>query len=219
MKVGIVGADGRKWSPASEELVKERIILILSMAQKLKSDFLSVVDIYSQIPWVKPMVDTIGYEPLVVISGHCPVGTEKYWCPKHLRFEVTVCNPNGTISYTRVYDQGGVDSLVEIIADELGIKKEIYPAEVHQWSSRWTGSSMLKGFLSRNIQIAEASDVLYVLSPECNVANVKSCSVCLPLNTYGKLKRGATLGHVYNGGLWTAQEAEDRDKKVVRISI
>jgi len=68
--------------------------------------------------------------------------------------------------------RGGVDIWAEHLADELGIPKEIYPAEVHQWNDlrpygelsdemgRDDPARTLKGYRSRNIQIAEACDVL-----------------------------------------------------------
>jgi len=85
--------------------------------------------------------------------------------------------------------KGGVDIWAEEIADEFGIKKEIYTPEVNQWNSAlrccacgqihtldtWIclgeGSSMfdyVKGYRERNIEIAKACDVLYCIEPKGN---------------------------------------------------
>jgi len=71
---------------------------------------------------------------ITIVSGHCP--------------------------------RGGVDIWAEEVADKLGIHKEIYSAEVNQWKDKiikdetsgdWHQAPkkyVLKGFRSRNIQIA-----------------------------------------------------------------
>jgi len=64
----------------------------------------------------------------------------------------------------------GIDELAEIVADSLGVKKEIYPADVNQWDDwdRYEGSGRItkrKGYKSRNIQIATVIDVLYCIDP------------------------------------------------------
>jgi len=51
--------------------------------------------------------------------------------------------------------RGGVDIWAEEIADELGIKKLIFPPKKYSWY--W--------YKKRNIQIAENSDVLYDIEP------------------------------------------------------
>ena len=127
---------------------------------------------------------TWDYSKVILVSGHCP--------------------------------RGGVDIWAEEVADELGIKKEIYPAPANQWDDKieithhnFDNASLtevrqtLKGFKSRNIQIAEASDVLYCLSPKAN-------SVCIHCKT---------TGHLKNGGCWTLRYAEKLGKKVVRLVI
>lgn len=64
--------------------------------------------------------------------------------------------------------KGGVDIYAEIVADTLGIKKEIYEPQVNQWVD-WKseadseGVVILKGYKSRNIQIAEACDIFYCI--------------------------------------------------------
>jgi len=54
--------------------------------------------------------------------------------------------------------RGGVDIWAEEVADELGIKKLIFPARVHRWSGKG-------GYRDRNIKIAKACDVIYDIEP------------------------------------------------------
>ena len=128
--------------------------------------------------------ENLAWSDMTVVSGHCP--------------------------------RGGVDIWAEEVADELEIKKEIYSAPANQWDDKieithhnFDNASLtevrqtLKGFKSRNIQIAEASDVLYCLSPKAN-------SVCIHCKT---------TGHLKNGGCWTLRYAEKLGKKVVRLVI
>lgn len=118
--------------------------------------------------------------------------------------------------------KGGVDIWAEEIADKLGIKKEIYKPEVNQWEDKRLsfsiprenikGEGFAKGYRSRNIQIAEASDILYVISPKCSnyhrgIGYEIYCTKC----------RGT--GRIWNGGEWTGNFCEKLGKKVVRISI
>ena len=72
----------------------------------------------------------------------------------------------------------GIDIWAEIVADILGVQKEIYLPEVNQWEDEivhfgYQGlvhmgyeSLNRKGYKSRNIQIAEACDVLYCIDPK-----------------------------------------------------
>ena len=55
----------------------------------------------------------------------------------------------------------GIDDWAEIVADVMNVNKEIYPAEVKQWNDR----GKEKGYESRNIQIATASNSLYCIDP------------------------------------------------------
>lgn len=55
--------------------------------------------------------------------------------------------------------RGGVDIWAEEAADDLGIKKIIFPATKH----RWSGAG---GYRERNIKIAETCDVLYDIEPK-----------------------------------------------------
>ena len=74
--------------------------------------------------------------------------------------------------------KGGIDIYAEMVADELGLEKEIYYPEVNQWEDKtlytisilpYEPVKILKGYKSRNIQIAEACDVLYCIDPKVRV--------------------------------------------------
>lgn len=79
-------------------------------------------------------------------------------------------NYDGVILVSGGCPKGGVDIWAEIVAGVLGIKKEIYKPEVNQWEDlrvndpRTTPVSH-KGYKTRNIEIAEACDVLYCIDP------------------------------------------------------
>lgn len=71
--------------------------------------------------------------------------------------------------------KGGVDIWAEIVADVLGVEKEIYLPEVNQWpdgveivyeTPRGNLEKTLKGYMSRNMEIAKACDVLYCIDPK-----------------------------------------------------
>ena len=160
----------------------------------------------------EPDRSTISFDGVVIVSGHCP--------------------------------QGGVDIWAEEIAKELGIKTEIYPAEVHQWNDKIiprispfmnvVGNPKLKGYRSRNIQIAKACDVLYDIEP------ASSCKYC---RGTGYLSKGVfTPKHLtkpyipsvgvapiicpkcegdgaYSGGTWTLKYARKLGKKVHKVII
>ncbi|TLX65899.1 MAG: hypothetical protein E6L03_10495 [Thaumarchaeota archaeon] len=119
--------------------------------------------------------------------------------------------------------KGGVDIWAEETADIMYLVKLIFKPEVEQWEDKVTDNDGLefhgkvedpveqqlfirKGFKSRNIQIAEACDILYCFSPG---------SKTLP--QYGV--KNARLEEVWNGGIWTANYAEKLGKKVVRIVV
>jgi len=129
--------------------------------------------------------------------------------------------------------KGGVNIWAEEIADELGIKKEIYPAEVNVWNDiiewdRITEKEPLiqvrrKGFRSRNIQIAEACDVLYCIVPKIlpkfkyrlTFADVQRER--LQENSY--CKHCNTFGHPTNGGCWTMKYAKKLGKETHLVVI
>jgi hypothetical protein len=102
--------------------------------------------------------------------------------------------------------KGGVDIFAEMVADELGLEKEIYRPEVNQWKDKLIDESIptdffhgdkdkfrrYKGYMSRNIQIAETCDVLYCIDPK---------------------------GRVGGGGFWTYSKAKTLGKEVHHVVI
>lgn len=129
--------------------------------------------------------------------------------------------------------RGGVDIWAEEIADELELEKEIYPAEVHRWMDMIdiSSGSKLKGYRSRNIQIAEACDVLFDIEPEIR------CPSCRGLRALSPEFAGATMAHLptsemrckrcngrgkipnRSGGTWTKNAAKRRGKETHLIVI
>jgi len=97
--------------------------------------------------------------------------------------------------------KGGIDIYAEMVADELGLEKEIYYPEVNQWEDKtlytisilpYEPVKILKGYKSRNIQIAESCDVLYCIDPK---------------------------GRVGGGGFWTYSKAKVLGKSVYHVVI
>ena len=231
IKIAIVGCEDSKWKPEQIPKVKKQIRdkLFGLQCPKCKS-----FDIES-VGYKRTHIDSEGgvdspfwkcrncgyeaewgyqewviHEPIVLVSGHCP--------------------------------KGGVDIWAEEIADELGIKKEIYPAEVNQWNDRYCYESghthmgetvvdytrKMKGYRSRNIQIAEACDVLYCIVPKRPVlfkqpdpfhspfehpfeVQVKTKDIfCIHCND---------SGHPTNGGCWTMKYAKKLGKETHLVVI
>jgi len=136
--------------------------------------------------------------------------------------------------------KGGVDIWAEEIADELGIKKEIYPAEAdkegkYHWDDKrefdpktydehimggafyfYAKLRKLKGYRSRNIKVAEACDVLYCLVPfrytSPNYEDVK-------FNNDLRCIHCKKSRHPTNGGCWTMKCAKKLGKEVHLVVI
>ena len=192
-----------------------------------------------QIPkvkqWIKNMFHALGFDN-VLVSGHDFIG-----------------------------------KIAEEIADELGIKKEIYPAEINQWPDGseclccgdilpftdeeqitkhtksklggWNNTKRLKGYRSRNIQIAKACDVLYCIVPR--VEKPKSFDEHISFGTYkflpiqskdlmtenyfcfhchsqpDSMKTGFSKGwgHPTNGGCWTMKYTKKLGKETHLVVI
>ena len=97
---------------------------------------------------------------------------------------------------------GGVDIWAEEIAKDRGIPTLIFPPKIHAWEG---------GYKQRNIQIAEASDVIYVivvseLPPGIppDPWNKNGCYHCANRWKTGKLQSGFQKKHVKSGACWTA---------------
>jgi len=232
IKIAIVGAEENKWKPEQKVQVKNIIITLLTKhAFRENTKILPYANTSMEVDWSR----------VVLVSGRCP--------------------------------EGGVDIWAEEIADELGIKKEIYAPEVNQWNDKTvyqcekcgfidTSSKqeferlsqsqkeyllnhrrrcggrflpvVLKGYRSRNIQIAEACDVLYNIEP------ARSCLWCkgtgkkpFPLpkqrierNGYPSDKTWKEIvchkcegDGAYSGGTWTYKYARKLGKEVHKIIL
>lgn len=128
----------------------------------------------------------VGFEfgHLTFISGHCP--------------------------------KGGVDIWAEEIADELEISKIIFKPEINYWEDfpSTSGShKLLKGFRTRNMEIAKECDILYCLVPKRLVGKpifLNKDLTCIHCNLNG---------HPTNGGCWTMNYAKKLGKKTFLIEI
>jgi hypothetical protein len=111
--------------------------------------------------------------------------------------------------------KGGVDIWAEEIADIFAIPKQIFKPEVERWDDMWNDTNDVKfiGYKSRNIQIAEACDILYCLSPG-RVEDIEE-----PVFGSGRFKRPLT--EVWNGGIWTLHYMKQHfpNKKAVSIIV
>jgi len=180
MKIAIVGAEEAKWTKEQKEKAQNIIRCIFVRCSMPKDLTAEELELQLDRPWF-----SLVKGDLILVSGHCP--------------------------------KGGVDIWAEEIANRLGIQKEIYPAQVKRWHDRticpWCEGAIrggregrlttcrhcgrvvfpkrLKGYRSRNIQIAKACDVLYDIEPE------------------GKR----------SGGTWTLEYAKKLGKEVHKIEI
>lgn len=103
--------------------------------------------------------------------------------------------------------KGGVDIYSIEEAKALGIETQEFPPTVFQWS----GPS---GYMARNKQIAESSDMVicftlksYDQMPNYNDMRFKSCYHC------------RTDKHVKSGGCWTAKYARQIGKAGITIVV
>ena len=118
--------------------------------------------------------------------------------------------------------KGGVDIWAEEVADELSIKKEIYPAEVNQWEDKIHDYDTLpirqKGYHSRNIQIAKACDVLYCFVPNTH-SNLSRTMYVEILSKNQYCIHCKIPDHPTNGGCWTMKYAKKLGKEVHLVVI
>ena len=215
IKIAIVGPEESKWKPRQKEKVKSEIKHILAKNSELVQGTFCCYGSCSNI---------------TIISGRCPIsicdncGRKSYSSNDDPIVGYVNCEFCGKKKKRRA---GGVDIWAEEIADELGIKKEIYPAEVNQWNDKniigRTGmcdseglQKTLKGYRSRNIQIAEACDVLYCLVPfrytSPNYEDVK-------FNNDLRCIHCKKSRHPTNGGCWTMKCAKKLGKEVHLVVI
>lgn len=164
-KVGIVGSSESHWNPKLKMKAIQEIRNILTLEAIKEMEKILEKSIESE-EYRKTLfyTDTLQFSTIVLVSGASP--------------------------------KKGIDEFAEIAADSLGVKKEIYPAEVNQWNDKNIAEATypLKGYKTRNIQIATAIDVLYCIDP-------------------------ITRKHDEGGGMWTLRYAERLNKETHHIII
>ena len=135
------------------------------------------------------------FEPeleVVLVSGHCP--------------------------------KKGVDIWAEEIADVLRITKQIYAPEVYQWADSSTAkvyhregvTKRLKGYRTRNIDMAKACDIVYCIVPKRYTSPDYEDVI---FNKDLKCIHCKMAGHPTNGGCWTMKYAKKLGKEVHLVVI
>lgn len=227
IKIGIVGPSKPKWkNPEQYERMKEKIKEILML-------YISSMN--------RPRLDG----KLVVVSGHCPVGEERWfnitmnWWEERKEI-LQILNPyisnNNMIVFGRdgieekfiqVYTKGGVDTEAEIIAHQLGCKTEIYPAVCTNEVFIRNGHDEVR----HNFQVPREHYWQYHYKPR-NIQTAKAVDVlyCLvPFNkdaVCGHHKpelpsewSKKNIGHLKNGGCWTYNYAEKTFGKETHLVV
>lgn len=178
MKIVIVGSDGRKFNKDQEEKAKATIYCIfarVALGKDLTKKQLKMV--------LEKDVTSFDYSNLTLVSGHCPVGKERWYC---VDCESWIMGDGETAGFLKtchkhlrghrlveVYDKGGIDTWAEIIAKKLGIETDIHPAETYQWKDKvikvseafipCQSRNYLKGYRSRNIDMAKIGTIGYTI--------------------------------------------------------
>jgi hypothetical protein len=225
IKIVIVGPEERKW-PTEEK--KERAKKIIESILHVAKDCKGLVGheyrwTSSGFPsWfnVKPLPDKAA--DIEVISGHCPVGEKRFYCVdcnEWLQLGIDNITPSQkTVKYHNdcghkvilVYDQGGVDTWVEMKAAQLGIAKDIHPAEVLKRSDTIIkdeyGQSRMKGYRARNIEMATIGYVGYCIVPFVDGER------CIHHDN-------PQFNHPQNGGCFTTKEMNKLGKETHLVVI
>ncbi|MDG6933704.1 MAG: hypothetical protein JRN68_03300 [Nitrososphaerota archaeon] len=146
------------------------------------------------------------HSEVILVSGRCPVSVcegcgKRSFLPPDYPVDgstYTECEFCGEKKKRRA---GGIDIYAEMNASERGCKTEICPPGVNEWKDK-NGKA---GFKSRNIKIAETSDILFVVVPKASTI-CKHCGSNRP-------------AHISNGGCWTGVYAETLHKRVVWVIL
>lgn len=189
-----------------------------------------------ELKWVEEQKEKIKDVIVSIFGKHgrtlIKIDNNKHWRVSGLYENITLVSGH--------CHKGGVDIWAEEIADVLGIKKEIYPAEVEQWKDEnyhhiechnVPRLVPLKGYRSRNIQIAEACDILYCIVPY--VEHPKSYDEHISFGVYQFLPTPEKeihtenyfcfycnkWGHPTNGGCWTMRETKKLGKETHLVVI
>lgn len=185
MRVGIVGHESAKFTSEGEEKAKATIGRIFSV-------------------YIGP----------TLVSGRCPIAE----CEDCHRLTLIPAPRNPIMPLVgyfkcplcggkRAKRAGGIDIFAEVIADELGVSKDIKIPQQNWWERNDRGPSY--GFKARNIDIATVSDTMFVIVVNAYPASYKKksfdddayCFHCDMPNT-GK------DGHIRSGGCWTGKYFE-----------
>lgn len=141
---------------------------------------------------------------VVLVSGRCPVSVceacnRRSFLPADFPVNETTYTTCEFCGADKKRRAGGVDIYAEEKAIRNGYPTEIYAPEVNEWGNR-DGKI---GFRARNIKIARASDLLFVVTPR-STTQCKHCKV---------------VGHMSSGACWTAQFAKNLGKRVLWIVV
>jgi hypothetical protein len=253
LKVAMVGPKSSQWTQKQQQTLRFMIHKNLEGLNKINFTVIPVGDGKVEI------LDFTGkkvYYPFTVISGHCPVGHEKYWCYDLERFVDSVdVNglPNSMLpprysgcgyQYSDlVYDNGGVDTWVEIEADELKINKQIFAPKHVGWNDSFKcpicstefakpsdvtrhGKEQhfknafqlpvitLKGFRTRNIEIAKEAQVVICYVPKKDVSKFDTSKGVGQHNAKEHYCfHCREWGHPTNGGCWVKKYAMQLGKE------
>lgn len=113
-----------------------------------------------------------------------------------IRNLLAAVDPHSSVVVSGACHLGGIDIWAEEAADALGREKLIFPPKTRAWAT---------GYKPRNIQIAEASDVVHCIVVAALPASYTGMrfDFCYHCNTDA---------HVKSGGCWTAKYAEKLGK-------
>jgi len=246
MKIVIVGPEERKWpNEEAKERAKKVIESILHIAKDCKGlvghEYRWTSSGFPSWFNVKPLPDKAA--EIEVISGHCPVGREMWYCVDCNGWDGTGAIPDPHPSektqrehrVVKVYDKGGADTWVEMKAAKLGVKTDIHKAEVNQWNDRFAvlrqtafestygyeREKKLKGFRSRNIDMAKAGDVGYCIVPKSPLEEMQRLALIHKIEGRKDLycSHCDTAGHPRNGGCFTIKEMRKLGKETHLVVI
>ena len=180
IKVAIVGSQGKHWTSNQRTKVIKEIENILTNLSRVQG---SIYQAQQKLPMVaNPGLR--GKTLVILVSGGCGATGEDDKFKFH----------------------PGVDGWAEIVADSMGIEKDIRYAPAMQWSNQpitirhsnhpedpnaWEERVIRKGFKTRNLEIAKTCDILYCIDP--------------------KGRR--------SGGQWTLERAKEMGKEVHLVEI
>jgi hypothetical protein len=199
IRLGFVGPSSKKWTYEGLNKAKDEIIVIIKDFQKLYPD-----------------------AKIVIVSGGCPVGRKRAYCATCNSFvygrsyDLHLADTDPAHETIEVYDEGGIDTLAEIVAFQLKLETDIKRPEVDQWQDEYLDyGGRNKGFKSRNQDIADSCDYLFCIVPSEHtypeeLNREDKTLYCYHCNMYG---------HPSNGGCWTKRDADKKGKKTRLIVI